>query len=426
MKNLLKILGGGIVFLVIIMAVMVFMNICPPQGPWPQPPWCPGSSISWPFTKASDPPVVGVEPETEIGISEDERLALVAIGLVQDLTTVNTYFNDAASSIAQVQAFFPADSQSLVCSSPGKTMAPRLPGSNLLQGPGEIPTGFLDPLPESGYIPAPAGACAVGASPSASFLNEKGEKIDAALLAAKDINVIGFEDLTGGSIEGNQLEGTLASLITPGDQDLMSAAGWNEKVWNKMMEAQNPASSLMDYHLWSVSSQIERAVVESMLARMETMGLPPQVINAYTASRTSGWYASPTPEDADRIAAMEIEAVFSGKTEGTIYEQRDFSLPILGEMPVFGPMSGEGSVVYHDPDSGDYPFDLEIDWTKWDALGRVTEGEIVFTDPEHDVMIELSVRDDNSRTAHVYRHGNRVGIVNVDTGGRITYEEVSE
>ena len=53
MKNILKIIGGGVVVLAISLTAMAVLDICPPQGPWPQPPWCPGSAISWPF---SDPP----------------------------------------------------------------------------------------------------------------------------------------------------------------------------------------------------------------------------------------------------------------------------------------------------------------------------------------------------------------------------------
>ncbi|MFQ5410086.1 MAG: family 16 glycoside hydrolase, partial [Anaerolineales bacterium] len=29
--------------------VMAVFNLCPPTGPWPLPPWCPGSQITWPF-----------------------------------------------------------------------------------------------------------------------------------------------------------------------------------------------------------------------------------------------------------------------------------------------------------------------------------------------------------------------------------------
>jgi hypothetical protein len=123
---------------------------------------------------------------------------------------------------------------------------------------------------------------------------------------------------------------------------------------------------------------------------------------------------------------MEIEAVFSGRTEGTIYEQRDFSLPNLGEMPQFGPMNGEGSVVFHDPDFGEYPFDLDIEWTQWDELGRVTAGKIIFTDDEHGVVIEMEIFEDNSREAHVFRDGIEVGIVYVDVNGETTYEDLTD
>ena len=443
MKNIIKIIGGGVGILVIIVTAMAMLNICPPQGPWAQPPWCPGSSMSWPFSDpeeqsatVEEDSITTEDEEAQTNeiedflldedISENERLARVAIGLVQDLTSVNTYFNGAASSIGEVQASHQANKLFHVSNSHSKVMALSLPGINLLQVDSQIPQGFLDPLPESGFIPAPAGACAIGASPSASFLTQDGENITPELLAENDIQVIGFDELTGGSIEGRQLESTITSLITPGDPDLLTPDGWNQKVWSKLAENQTGAASLMDYHLWSVSEQIEAVIVDSMGARMESMGLPDQIMSAFRASQTSGWYASPAPEDAYKISAMEIEAVFSGATEGTIYEKRDFSIPTLGEMPQFGPMVGEGSVVYHDPDSGDYPFDLEIDWTKWDELGRVTEGEIIFTDQEHDVVIELSVKEDNSRIAHVFRQGIKVGIVNVDSSGMISYEDLTE
>ena len=443
MKKLLKLVGLLLAVVVITMAVLAVSNICPPQGPWPAPPWCPGSTIPWPFSD----PVPAADPVSEIveepnsedsadtapveegfndSISENERLARVAIGLVQDLTTVNTYFNDAGSSLGEINASHYTDGLLLAYRCSAKEMAPYLPGINLLQTAGQIPAGFLDPLPESGFIPAPEGACAAGASPSASFLNEKGELITPELLAAKDIQVIDFDTLTGGSVDGRELQNTITSLITPGDQALATPAGWNEKVWSQMTQYQTPAESLMDYYLWSVSDDIEAAVVDSMSATLESMGLPSMVVNAFNNSQTSGWYAGSPPEETDKIAAMEIEAIFSGKTEGTIYEHRDFSLPNLGEMPQFGPMNGEGSVVYHDPDFGDYPFDLDIEWTKWDELGRVTEGTIIFTDDEHGAVIEMEIFENNSREAHVFRDGVEVGIVYVDVNGETTYEDLTE
>jgi len=437
MKNLLKVIGILLVVLVVVGAAMAVFNVCPPQGPWPQPPWCPGSTIPWPFSDPNDISGAGDEAGSAVGengdtvageddqsigeddqqfgssVSENERLAQVAIGLMQDLSTVNSYFNDAASSVSGIN--------------PGATgSSSGASGSGTEGATGQIPAGFTDPLTESGYIPAPSGACAAGADPSASFLNGKGETITQELLAEKDIQMINFDALTGGSIDGNQLEGTITSLITPGDQALGTPAGWNEKVWSQMAQYHTPAESLLDYHLWTVSGDIEAAVVESMRATLEGMGLPAPVINAFNNSQTSGWYAGSVPEEADKIAEMEIEAVFSGRTEGTIYEQRDFSLPNLGEMPQFGPMDGEGSVVFHDEDFGDYPFDLDIEWTKWDELGRVTAGTIIFTDDEHGAVIEMEIFEDNSREAHVFRAGVEVGIVYVDTNGETTYEDLTE
>ncbi len=443
MKKFFKLIALLLAVVVITVAVMAVVNICPPQGPWPQPPWCPGSTIPWPFSNseaisgvgddagsaveegisaAGDDEISAVEDDQQFDstVSENERLAQVAIGLVQDLSTVNSYFNDAASSVSGIN---PGGTGSSFGSS-GSTSGTS--GTGSVGASGQIPDGFMDPLPPSGYIPAPAGACAVGATPSASFLTQGGDKVTPELLAEKDIQVINFDALTGGTVDGRALQNTITSLITPGDQALGTTTGWNQKVWSEMAQYHTPAESLLDYHLWTVSDDIEAAVVESMSASLESMGLPSMVVNAFNNSQTSGWYAGSTPEEADKIAAMEIEAVFSGRTEGTIYEQREFRLPNLGEMPQFGPMDGEGSVVYHDPDFGDYPFDLDIEWTKWDELGRVTEGTIDFTDEEHQVVIEMAVNEDNSRIAHVFRAGVEVGIVNVDTNGETTYEDLTE
>jgi hypothetical protein len=419
MKNLLKFLAVLLGVIILAVAAMAVFNICPPQGPWPMPPWCPGSSISWPLSESSQQ-AAGESAAAPAEMSENERLARMAIGLMADLATVNTYFNDAASSLGEVKALAPTGYPGMVQGTAARCAAPSL------QGPGKIPSGFLDPLPASGYIPAPAGACAVGASPSASFLTAGGNKITPELLQEKAIQVIDFEELTGGDIQGRKLESTLSSLITPGDQSLASSDGWNQKVWSQMEASQTPADSLMDYQLWTVASEIEAAIVENMAARLESQGLPSQVLNAFRNSQIAGWYASPPAEEADRIAAMEIEAEFTGRTEGTIYERRDFSLPNLGEMPVFGPMSGEGSVVYHDPELGDFPFELDISWTSWDQLGRVTAGEITFSDEADGVVIEMTTLEDDSRTADLYRDGQQVGVVRVSPQGEITYQDLTQ
>jgi len=124
MKKLLKFIGLLLVVVVITVAVMAVSNFCPPRGPWPAPPWCPGSTIPWPFSDPNAQSALNDDsssstsdddpaPSDEVGqsdvaddlafdesVSENERLAQVAIGLVQDLSSVNSYFNDAASAVS--------------------------------------------------------------------------------------------------------------------------------------------------------------------------------------------------------------------------------------------------------------------------------------------------------------------------------------
>lgn len=51
-RRLLIILAAvlGPILLCILACLVIWgFGICPPQGPWPQPPWCPGSPYIWPF-----------------------------------------------------------------------------------------------------------------------------------------------------------------------------------------------------------------------------------------------------------------------------------------------------------------------------------------------------------------------------------------
>lgn len=47
MKPLLKIISATAGLFVLMVVVMFIFRICPPQGPWPMPPWCEGSAFSW-------------------------------------------------------------------------------------------------------------------------------------------------------------------------------------------------------------------------------------------------------------------------------------------------------------------------------------------------------------------------------------------
>lgn len=52
-------------------------GICPPQGPWPQPPWCPGSPYIWPF---NDPIPLEAPTESSVLSSKAAWVSLAATG----------------------------------------------------------------------------------------------------------------------------------------------------------------------------------------------------------------------------------------------------------------------------------------------------------------------------------------------------------
>ena len=46
MKKLIKVFGISILFIIVAVFVMWIFKICPPEGPWPMPPWCSNTQIS--------------------------------------------------------------------------------------------------------------------------------------------------------------------------------------------------------------------------------------------------------------------------------------------------------------------------------------------------------------------------------------------
>jgi serine/threonine-protein kinase len=47
--------------------LMFIFNLCPPQGPWPQPPWCPGTTYVVPFLDTPVPPITPVVTDGRLG-----------------------------------------------------------------------------------------------------------------------------------------------------------------------------------------------------------------------------------------------------------------------------------------------------------------------------------------------------------------------
>ena len=396
--------------------MMALLNICPPQGPWPQPPWCEGSVYHLPFGIFEKPSTSNDQPQSEVTSSEQD-LAWVAYGVMNDMAVVQGYFQEAASSMGQAGQGFKGSAMNTAY----KIMAkPAYALQTSATGP---PAGFTSPLPSNGYIPAPAGACAAGAAPSASFSTGNDETVTPELLEEIDATVIDYEALSGGDINGRALQTTIEGLIVPGDQRLATADGWNEMVWEPLKELQTPMDSLMDYHLWTVASDLEQMINDSMESRMETMGLPDVVLNAYEDSDHFGWYASKPATPEDRLTSMNIEAVFSGDLEGVIYEERDFSIPVLGEMPEFGPMTGYGSVTYVDSPFGPLELDVTLEWTGWDEMGRVKVGKAVMVNEEKGIFINFTFNEDGSKTGEVFINNEKQGDLQMSVDGTNTWLE---
>ncbi len=63
------VIGGVIALPLLGVIVMAVFNLCPPAGPWPLPPWCPGSQFTWPFSTpaAATTPAASFTTEGTLG-----------------------------------------------------------------------------------------------------------------------------------------------------------------------------------------------------------------------------------------------------------------------------------------------------------------------------------------------------------------------
>jgi hypothetical protein len=227
MKKALPWLGGSLVIVLIVVVVMAVFNLCPPQGPWPQPPWCPGSPFEWPF---SQPEVVAGEGVPELvepsqAETEEEVITYMAEGVFSGLTRVQTYFDQGLRGMGQFTPELGRGMAMINLSGVGHLACLRpLQGS----GPYNIPEDFISPLASDGYIPAPAGACGAGASPIVRFNDLAGQPVTGERLAEEQVQTIDFATLTGSDPEIPSLESLISSALQPGDMRLTTAQGWKE------------------------------------------------------------------------------------------------------------------------------------------------------------------------------------------------------
>jgi hypothetical protein len=421
MRRTVGVLGIIVVILIVGCVVAAVLNLCPPQGPWPLPPWCPDSQFTWPFSRpqATEKGAIQAGGETQSGSAPPEtHVARVAVDVISDLSAIQAYYDESVTGMASFQP--PSAARMGGMSAVGYA---HLAAMRSRQGTGDygVPDGFLASLDESGYIPAPAGACAAGASPVVRFSNELGEPITGDTLAEEAVSVIDFSTLTGG-VEGEPgLEEIMHEAIVPGDTRLATPGGWDEVLWDELASYQAPMDSLMDYHLWTISSDLEAIIAGSVEEQLGTMGVPQVVLDAFERSAKENWFASRPPEDGSSLGSMDIVAEFAGDLTGTIEETRTFHLPEPGGKPEFGIMMGEGVLSFEHPTMGALTFDVELEWTSWDDMGRVNGGEMLMVSQDGGYEIHMVFQPDGTKEGGVYVDGVEVGKVNMDVDGNSTY-----
>jgi hypothetical protein len=433
MKKVALLLVGVVGILVITCIAGAVIGLCPPEGPWPLPPWCEGSKISWPFNPKAQATYAITEIADEIDDATTDNpqgdqptevgIAAVTAEIVTDLTLIQEYFDTGIMGMAGVTPDIDLGRGfsgtlrvvHLAC------LIPDAQG-----GPPSIPPSFRGPMSPSGFMGAPGGACAAGADPKVQFKDKGGDPITPERLADEDITVIDYETLTGENPEVESIQQILTQSIVPGDPALTTPEGWNEKVWEPLKETRSPMESLLDYQLWNTSDEIEEMVSGSVRERMVSMGIPDQVIHAFDQSDHHGWFASRYAEEANELAAMYIVAEFSGDLRGTIEETREFHIPGAGEPPEFGIMTGDGIVEFDHPELGLVIFDVELEWTEWDDLGRVNGGSMSLIDQAGVYEIHITFKPDGTKLGELFVYGEYAGLVTLDVEGTSTYLDIQQ
>jgi len=340
-------------------------------------------------------------------------------GLVTDVDAMQSYFGQGTTAMAKAEL---------------KTSAATKPITFEFQGasPASLPLGFVSPMPGTGKIAAPGGACPAGAKPVVQFKTKNGDAVTVKLINNID-GIISYRYFVKVAVAGStrqaqknilwgaealqatptpaadNLMAYMESLVTFGDQRLITPEGWNDALWNPVKRLQTPATSLMDYQVWTVSAAIEKEVADSFVARLNSMGAPPMVVDAFKRSNTSGWLAKTTPTANSMLAKMEIEAELTGSLEGTVYETRDVSIPAPHTAPIFGAQTGSGDVIWNHPTEGRIPFKVELLLNEFDDLGRAVGGSVKGVSKESGYEFVIQFKKDGTKEGELTRKGVKVG-----------------
>jgi hypothetical protein len=364
------------------------------------------AACSTPATEAPTlPPASQVDQH-----ADDLAVASQMSGFLSDEQAVEKYYRDGTTALAQVTLDVSTVSWWSIGSA-RQAVPPAMPRWTIE----DVPPEFLTPLPEDGAIAAPAGACPAAAQPSVQFQTGGGNTVTPALISQLGLTTLPTSLVTMAQNQPGSLTALINSLVQMGDQRLATADGWNQLLWDKLKEMQVPVESLMDYQLWNASSGIEQIITSLYLQKLQTAGAPPIVINAFNTSASTGWYANllPTPEDA--LAQMDIQAVMTGSVQGTVHEQRAFTIPGAGQTPVYGQQTGAGTVTWDHPSLGPLTFEVEILLDQFDAQGRAIGGTVYAVSPDSGYEVRFTFLPDGTKQGELLRDGQVVGLMSMTT-----------
>jgi hypothetical protein len=360
-----------------------------------------------PVTQAPSTPEQVLSPSSATPALEnhaaDVSVAAKMAGVFYDLNAIQKYYDDGTTAMAKVTV----DTTSVSWNP--ETLLKFAARKALRTGFPNVPTEFLSPLPTSGAMAAPAGACPAAAKPAVTFSTLGGDVVTPQLMADKNLKIIPSKMVTASATDATSLFAKIDSLVNMGDQRLATAQGWNDMLWNQLKKLQQPTESLMDYQLWNASPDIEQQIADIYQARLQKLGAPSFVIAAYNASQKSGWYANKQPKPEDALAKMEIEAVMTGSIQGTVHEQRAFGIPGAGTIPIFGIQTGEGKVTWDIPDLGVLSFEVDILLDKFDEQGRAIGGNVIGIDAEKGYEVRFTFLPDGTKKGELVHNGEVVG-----------------
>jgi hypothetical protein len=157
------------------------------------------------------------------------------------------------------------------------------------------------------------------------------------------------------------------------------------------------------------------------------MGAPAIVLDAYNTSQKTGWYASSLPAPDDALAQMKIEAQMDGSIQGTVHEQREFTITGADQTPQYGVQTGDGTVTWDAPGLGVLTFDVTIRLDKFDDRGHAVGGTVVGIDADQGYTVNMTFLPDGTRKGEILRYGNPVGelSMSVDEAKFQNYLDVS-